>query len=193
MTRDSIYTLPDSLAAPVNDGACDHLPGMPIPSISLPSTSGNSVNLAAKWLERSVVYCYPRTGLPDEEPPGGTAAWNVIPGARGCTPESCAFRDHFHAFQSIQAAVFGLSSQTSEYQREMVQRLRLPFEVLSDSTLAFAKALRLPTFQVDSEVLIKRLTLIIEHGIISKVFYPIFPPDKHAEEVVEWLCSKQSR
>ena len=133
---------------------------------------------------RSVLYCYPRTGRPDREPPQG---WNEIPGARGCTPQSCAFRDHFNELESLGAQVFGLSAQSTEDQKEAVQRLHLPFELLSDSELRFATALRLPTFQVASMTLIKRLTLILRDRKIEKVFYPVFPPDKNAGEVIDWL------
>ncbi len=134
--------------------------------------------------ERTVLYCYPRTGLPDKAPPTG---WNEIPGARGCTPQSCAFRDHYRELQAFDAQVFGLSTQDTAYQCEAVERLHLPFELLSDEHLAFASALRLPTFTVESMILIKRLTLIIGSGCIEKVFYPVFPPDKNAEEVINWL------
>ena len=182
--KDDLYRLPPNLPAPVDDGACNHLPGMRVLSIDLMSTANRRVNLAEVGKERTVVYCYPRTGRPDRDPPAG---WNEIPGARGCTPESCGFRDHFKELQALGARVFGLSTQTTEYQQEMVARLHLPFEVLSDSKLALTKALRLPAFQFESMTLIKRLTLILFAGGIEKVFYPVFPPDKHAEEVIAWL------
>jgi len=133
---------------------------------------------------RTVVYCYPRTGRPDEDLPGG---WDEIPGARGCTPQSCAFRDHHAELQGLGARVFGLSTQDTAYQREAVERLHLPFELLSDEDLAFARALGLPTFEVEGMALIKRLTLVICDGHIERVFYPVFPPSKNADEVVEWL------
>ncbi len=138
----------------------------------------------AGFSDRTVVYCYPRTGRPDVELPQG---WNEIPGARGCTPQSCAFRDHHAELQALGASVFGLSTQTTEYQREAVDRLHLPFDLLSDSELRFTTALRLPTFRVESMTLIKRLTLVIKDGGVEKVFYPVFPPDKNADEVIEWL------
>ena len=119
--------------------------------------------------------------------------WDLIPGARGCTPETCSFRDHHAQFRSLGAEIFGLSTQTTAYQQEFVQRLRLPFEILSDTDFVFTKALRLPTFEFNRMTLIKRLTLIIERGRITKVFYPIFPPDKHATEVVHWLSKAPSR
>ena len=187
MRQDNLYAVPGNLPAPVDDGACDHLPHMCVPPLALRSTAGRDVCLADVSVgRRTVVYCYPRTGKPDEDPPPG---WNDIPGARGCTPQACAFRDHFRELEGLRAQVFGLSTQTTAYQGEMVQRLHLPFEVLSDADLAFAGALRLPTFRVQSMVLIKRLTLILRDGAIEKVFYPVFPPDKHAEEVLAWLAA----
>jgi peroxiredoxin len=184
---DNIYTLPENLPVPVDDGACDHLPDMRVPSVPLRSTAGLIVDLAG-LTGRTVVYCYPRTGQPDQEPPHG---WNEIPGARGCTPQSCAFRDRYRELEALGARLFGLSTQTTDYQREAVERLHLPFELLSDEKLAFANALRLPTFQVDSMTLIKRLTLIISGGRIDKVFYPVFPPDKNAEEVTAWFVQNR--
>jgi peroxiredoxin len=184
---DNIYQLPENLPVPIDDGACDHLAGMRVPSIPLKSTAGSVVDLAT-LPGRTVLYCYPRTGRPDVEPPNG---WNEIPGARGCTPESCAFRDNFKELQALGAKVFGLSAQSSADQREAAERLHLPFELLSDAKLVFANALRLPTFQIKSMTLIKRLTLILRAARIEKVFYPVFPPDKNAEEVLQWL-SRQS-
>lgn len=180
---DNLYELPENLPVPVDDGACDHLSGMELPSVPLLSTAGRIVDLGS-LPGRTVVYCYPRTGRPDREPPHG---WNEIPGARGCTPQSCAFRDHYQELQALGASVVGLSTQSRDYQQEAVERLHLPFELLSDSELAFSRALQLPTFEVDSMTLIKRLTLIIFDGRIEKVFYPVFPPDKNAEEVINWL------
>jgi peroxiredoxin len=184
MTRtDNLYQLPDDLPVPVDDGACDHLLGLAVPSIALAATSGGSVELAA--LDgRTVVYIYPRTGRPDQEVPTG---WNEIPGARGCTPQSCAFRDHHAELQALGARVFGLSTQDTEYQREAVERLHLPFDLLSDADLAFGRSLSLPTFEVDGMVLIKRITLILADGVIEHVFYPVFPPDQNAGEVIAWV------
>jgi peroxiredoxin len=180
---DSFYELPPNLPIPVDDGACRHLSGLRVPSVPLPSTAGRVVNLSslAGW---TVVYCYPRTGRPGEESPQG---WDAIPGARGCTPQSCAFRDHHAELDALRARVFGLSAQTTDYQQEAVARLRLPFELLSDADLAFARALRLPTFRVESMTLIKRLTLVLRDGRVTKVFYPVFPPDTNAEDVIAWL------
>jgi len=176
-------TLPPDLPVPVDDGACQHLPGMRVPPVSLQSTSGRKVALAT-LPGRTVVYCYPRSGRPGMPPPDG---WDAVPGARGCTPESCGFRDHHRELMNLGAAVFGLSTQTTEYQKELVDRLHLPFEILSDAEFEFANALRLPTFEIRGMTLIKRLTLVLREGVVEKVFYPVFPPDRHAEQVVAWL------
>jgi peroxiredoxin len=176
--------LPPDLPRPVDDGACDHLPGLVMPSIRLPSTAGRLVDLGALAAERTVIYCYPRTGRPGEPLPDG---WDAIPGARGCTPQSCGFRDHHQELAGLGAAVYGLSTQTTEYQREMAERLHLPFEVLSDAGFALVEALGLPTFEVEGMRLIKRLTLIVRDGRIEHVFYPVFPPDQSAAHVLDWL------
>lgn len=184
---DNLYSLPEDLPVPVDDGASDHLPGMRVPSVLLASTSGELVDLAS-LPGTTVVYCYPRTGRPDRDVPEG---WNEIPGARGCTPQSCAFRDHYKELRGLGARVFGLSTQSTEYQREAAERLHLPFPLLSDEQLNFAFALQLPTFAFDSATLTKRLTLIINDGRIMKVFYPVFPPDKNAQEVIDWLSANR--
>jgi peroxiredoxin len=176
--------LPPDLPRPVDDGACDHLPGLAMPAIRLPSTAGRLVDLGALAAPRTVIYGYPRTGRPGERLPDG---WDAIPGARGCTPQSCGFRDHHRELAELGAEVYGLSTQTTEYQREMAQRLHLPFEVLSDARFALVEALRLPTFEVDGMRLIKRLTLIVRDGRIEHVFYPVFPPDASAAQVLDWL------
>ena len=168
---------------PQDDGACDHLAGRRVPAIALPSTAGRPVDLST-LSGRTVVYCYPRTGRPDVPVPAG---WDAIPGARGCTPQSCAFRDRHREFQALGVGVFGLSTQTTEDQREAAERLQLPMELLSDARLAFARALDLPTFEFEGMVLIKRLTLVALDGRITKVFYPVFPPDANAREVLAWL------
>ena len=178
------FPLPPDLPKPVNDGACDHLPGMRVPLITLPSTSGRIINLGALTAPRTVIYCYPRTGVPGEPLPEG---WDMIPGARGCTPQTCAFRDHHRELADLSADVFGLSTQTAEYQREMAARLHLPFEVLSDAEFRLCDALRLPTFDVAGMQLVKRLTLIIRNGMVETVFYPVFPPNESAEQVIHWL------
>jgi peroxiredoxin len=176
--------LPADLPVPVDDGACKHLPGMAVPKIKLRSTRDNWVDLSAVPAPRVVVYAYPRTGRPNEPLFPG---WDAIPGARGCTPETCGFRDHHAELKKLGAEVFGFSTQTTDYQKEMVERLHVPFEVLSDEKLELVHALRLPTFDIAGLTLVKRLTLVIADGRIEKVFYPIFPPDKHAAEVVAWL------
>jgi peroxiredoxin len=178
--------LPAELPAPQDDGAARHLAGMRLPSLALAGTDGSNVDLS-KLSGRTVVYVYPRTGVPGQPLPEG---WNEIPGARGCTPQSCGFRDHFGELERLGVArVFGLSTQDTAYQREAVERLHLPFPVLSDERLALARALDLPTFTTSGMTLLKRMALIIDDGVISKVFYPVFPPDKNAEEVIAWLRS----
>lgn len=187
MRTDNLYQLPVNLPMPVDDGATRHLPGLELPPIALPSTSGGSVRLDDPAVPLTVVYCYPRTGRPDADAPGGTEAWNAIPGARGCTPQCCAYRDHHQELQRLGAKVFGLSTQTNEYQREAVSRLRLPFALLSDAAGKLTAALRLPWFEVDGMRLLKRLTLVIAHGRILHCVYPVFPPDKDAEIVITWI------
>jgi peroxiredoxin len=176
--------LPADLPVPKDDGAARHLAGMKLPSVVLAATDGSQVDLS-KLAGRVVVYIYPRTGVPGEPLPDG---WDAIPGARGCTPQSCAFRDHFAELQQLGVRrLFGLSTQDSAYQSEAVERLHLPFPLLSDSGLALARAIDLPTFSAAGMTLLKRMTLVIDDGIISKVFYPVFPPDRNAEEVIAWL------
>ena len=181
---DDLYQLPPDLPVPEDDGACRHLSGLAVPSVPLRATSGHVVDLSSSR-GRVVVYCYPRTGQPHVDPPPG---WDAVPGARGCTPQSCGFRDHFDQMRSLRAQVFGLSTQDMAYQREVVERLHLPFDLLSDAALVFTHALRLPTFEIGGMTLLKRATLIINDGRIEKVFYPVFPPDKNAEDVIEWLA-----
>ena len=180
--------LPAELPAPQDDGAARHLAGMRLPSLVLAATDGSNVDLS-KLSGRTVVYVYPRTGVPGQPLPEG---WNEIPGARGCTPQSCGFRDHFGELKRLGVVrVFGLSTQDTAYQREAVERLHLPFPVLSDERLALARALDLPMFTTSGMTLLKRMALIIDDGVISKVFYPVFPPDKNAEEVIAWLRNQQ--
>ena len=192
MRTDNLYALPENLPVPEDDGACDHLRRSMLPSIGLRATSGLMVDLSKEGRPWLVVYCYPRTGRPDREPPGGMAAWNAIPGARGCTPQSCAYRDHYTQLTALGAAVYGLSTQDTEYQSEAVQRLHLPFPLLSDARLDFARALELPTFTHAGLDLIKRLTVIARSGRIEEVLYPVFPSDADAVEVIEWLTSHSS-
>lgn len=178
--------LPPDLPRPANDGRCDHLPGMALPRLRLPSTAGRTVDLASLPPGRTVIYCYPMTGVPGGSMPDG---WDLMPGARGCTPQACGFRDRHREIASLAVTVFGLSTQTTEYQREMAARLHLPFEVLSDAELRFATALRLPTFEIEGQRLIKRLTLIVRDGRIEHVFYPVFPPDESASQILRWLSA----
>jgi peroxiredoxin len=176
--------LPDDLPVPVDDGAADHLTGFALPDVALTATDGARVNLS-RLAGRTVVYIYPRTGRPGQALPTG---WNAIPGARGCTPQSCSFRDHFNELRALGVRqLYGLSTQESDYQREAVERLHLPFAILSDADFALQRALRLPTFEVDGMVLLKRMALVIDDGTVTKVFYPVFPPDRSAAEVVAWL------
>jgi peroxiredoxin len=185
MDAPDLFPLPEGLPVPVDDGAANHLPGLAMPPLSLPATDGRRVDLAALGSGRTVIYLYPMTGSPGVELPAG---WDDIPGARGCTPESCGFRNlHAELLAAGAAQIFGLSSQSTEYQREAVDRLHLPFAILSDESLALADALRLPTFIVDGERLYSRLTMIVTDGVIEHVFYPIFPPNEHAQEVLDWL------
>ena len=172
--------LPDDLPVPDDDGAADHLRGTALPPIALPATDGSSVTLAS--LDGlSVVFAYPRTGRPGEESLGGDDAWNAIPGARGCTPEACSFRDEKARFAARGARIFGLSTQDTDYQREAVERLHLPYPILSDVGLELTRALDLPTLVVEGVTLIRRITLIVRDGEITDVVYPVFPPDQGAE------------
>jgi peroxiredoxin len=176
--------LPPNIPAPQDDGAARHLAGMKLPDIALPATTGPAVNLS-ELKGRTVVYIYPRTGVPGQDLPPG---WDAIPGARGCTPQSCGFRDHFAELQRLGVAqVFGLSTQDTGYQQEAATRLHLPFPILSDQKLLLTTALWLPTFVTSGMTLLKRMALVIDDGVITKVFYPVFPPDKNAEEVIAWL------
>jgi peroxiredoxin len=175
----------NELLVPTDDGAADHLPGHSVPSVSLMSTSGETVRLDDLGPGRTVVYVYPLTSRPGVDLPDG---WDTIPGARGCTPEACDFRDHHADLRAAGATrVFGLSSQDTDYQREVVDRLRLPFGMLSDTDLTLATQLRLPTFRAGGRTLFTRLTLVIRDGAIEHVFYPVFPPGEHAQEVLDWL------
>jgi peroxiredoxin len=179
--------LPPGIPVPQEDGAARHLAGMKLPDLTLPATSGGAVNLA-RLAGRTVLYIYPRTGVPGIDLPPG---WDEIPGARGCTPQSCGFRDHFAELKTLGVSrVFGLSTQDTAYQREAAERLHLPFAILSDDKFAFTRALDLPTFSTSGMTLLKRMAFVIDDGVIGKVFYPVFPPDKSAAEVVAWLRSR---
>src|SRR5580692_1414722 len=171
--------LPPGIPVPQDDGAAEHLPGMNLPDLALQGTDGPAVNLS-KLKGRIVVYIYPRTGVPGVDAPPG---WDDIPGARGCTPQSCSFRDHFAELKALGVAyVFGLSTQNTDYQSEAAQRLHLPFPILSDAALKFAGALYLPSCSAAGMTLLKRMALVIDDGTIAKAFYPVFPPNKNAEE-----------
>ena len=177
-------TLPDDLPVPSDDGAAGHLAGAPVPAISLSATAGPPVDLSAVR-GRTVVYAYPWTGRPGQ--PLLSADWDSIPGARGCTPETCGFRDHHAELERAGASVFGLSTQETAYQHELSERLGLPYPVLSDERLELTRAMRLPTLDVAGRTLLKRLTMVLHDGSVEHVFYPVFPPDRHAGEVLEWL------
>jgi peroxiredoxin len=183
--RVSLYTLPDNLPVPQDDRAADHLAGMAAPALTLESSVG-PVDLALFGAERGVLYVYPRTGRPNVAVP---AEWDAIPGARGCTPESCGFRDHAEDLRALGAKVAGLSAQQLEEQVEVAERLGLLYPVIADPELALRDALSLPTFDFDGMTLYKRMTLVFEAGGVAKVFYPVFPPDRAAEEVLAWLGS----
>jgi len=178
-----------TIPSPIDDGAASHLVGLRIPSVPLDASDGTSVDLSS-LPGLVIVYTYPKTGIPGiENPPG----WDLIPGARGCTPQSCAFRDLFAELKALGVnRLFGLSTQDSAYQREAVDRLHLPFPILSDEQLSLTGALRLPTFQTSGMTLLKRLTLVIHNGKIEHVFYPVFPPDRNASDVIAWLTAKVS-
>jgi len=179
----NLSKLPNDLPRPLDDGAASHLQGMSLPQLVLSATSGANIDLAA-IRGRCVIYIYPMTGRPGTPLPDG---WDGIPGARGCTPQSCSFRDHHAELKTLNTSVFGLSAQSTEYQKEARDRLHLPFELLSDSELRLKQALRLPAFTVAGMELYKRLTLVIESRRIQKVFYPVFPPDQNAQDVLAWL------
>jgi peroxiredoxin (alkyl hydroperoxide reductase subunit C) len=179
------------IPAPQDDGAARHLAGLAVPDVKLMDTDGMRVSLA-KIPGRVVLFAYPRTGVPGQISP--VEGWDMIPGARGCTPQACAFRDHYGKMLAAGVTrVFGVSTQDSAYQREAAQRLHLPFPLLSDEELALSKALRLPTMQVAGMTLIKRLALVIDDATIAKVFYPVFPPDRNAGDVLAWLEQNRRR
>ena len=176
--------LPTDLPVPQDDGGARHLAGLKLPTLALKATDGSQVDLS-KLAGRTVVYIYPRTGVPGQPSPAG---WDAIPGARGCSPQSCSFRDHFAELKRLDVAnLYGLSTQDTGFQREAAERLKLPFPVLSDAELKLARAIKLPTFSIAGMTLLKRMALVIDDGVVAKVFYPVFPPDKNAEAVVAWL------
>ena len=183
LPRDWI-TLPDDLPVPHDDGGARHLSGCKLPPLALVATDGSRVDLS-RLPGRNVVYIYPRTGQPGQP---NLEGWDAIPGARGCTPQSCGFRDHFAELKALGVRrLFGLSTQDTDYQREAVGRLHLPFPILSDQDLKLTRAVNLPTFEIAGMTLLKRMALVIDDGVVTKVFYPVFPPDQNAAEVIDWL------
>ncbi len=187
----SAVDIPDwsRIPSPEDDGAVRHLTGIPMPSVVLPATDGTAINLAS-LSGLTAIYIYPRTGKPGVKNPPG---WDLMPGARGCTVQACYFRDHFQELKSLGlASLFGLSTQDSAWQREAVERLHLPFPLLSDQHLRLAHAMRLPTFQADGQTLLKRLTLLLKDGFVEQVLYPVFPPDRSAADVAAWLAARKT-
>jgi peroxiredoxin len=187
LTPHDPLALPDDLPVPEDDGAADHLPGAAVPALALPASDGSSVRLG-EVRGRAVVFAYPRTGRPGEPSLGGDAAWDAIPGARGCTPEVCGVRDSIGRFAALGVRVFGLSTQPVADQAEAVERLGLPYPLLSDERRELASALRLPTFEVEGVVLLRRLTLFLRDGVVEHVQYPVFPPDRAAASALEALA-----
>jgi peroxiredoxin len=175
-----------ALPAPVDDGACDHLPGLAAPALVLPSSHG-PVDLARLAGGRAVLYVYPRTGRPGQPVPAG---WDAIPGARGCTAQSCAFRDHAGELADLGARVAGLSAQPLHEQVEFAERNHIPFPLVADPALALRDALALPTFEFEGSTLYKRVTPVFEGGKIERVFYPVFPPERNAADVLAWLAAR---
>jgi peroxiredoxin len=186
MVKDPLQ-LPDDLPVPEDDGAADHLAGAALPAVALPATDGTSVRID-ELTGRTVVFAYPRTGRPGEPSLGGDEQWDAIPGARGCTPQACSFRDEYARFRAADTRVLGLSTQDTAYQHEAAERLHLPYPLLSDERLELSAALRLPTFEVDGVTLLKRLTLIVRDGVIDSVIYPVFPPNRSAEQALARLA-----
>ena len=180
----NLSILPSNLPEPKDDGACKHLINTNLPSISLANQDGNLLKLKRNDTFRIILYCFPMTGHPEKPLPIG---WDDIPGARGCTPQTCSFRDHYDDLMKLNAIPIGLSTQSVEDLKEMTNRLKIPYDIISDANLQFANLIKLPTFKVDEKVFIKRLTLIIQSSIIIKVFYPVFPPDLHVKDVINWL------
>lgn len=182
----NLSKIPEGLPAPADDGACDHLIGSSLPGISLKTTLDCDIDLS-KLSEPTVIFFYPRTGDPSKPAPSD---WDLVPGARGCTPQSCGFRDLFSEFKELGYQVFGLSSQSTLYQKEFVSRNHIPFGIISDEQLELTEKLNLPTFNYNGMQLIKRMAWVVAHGTIQKVFYPVFPPHENASRVLEWLRSR---
>ena len=195
MAASNLHQLPAGLPVPVDDGATAHLPGAAVPAIVLPATSGQGVALDAWASAPGVLFFYPRTGEVGRSP---GPEWDAVPGARGCTPQSCAFRDLHEEFRARGVRIAAVSTQDTDYQREFVERNHIPFEILSDARLALTRALALPTFEFPvtgggPTTLIKRMAWYVEGGRIAKVWYPVFPPDKNAETVLAWLDASRAR
>jgi peroxiredoxin len=185
-----VLTTPNDLPVPQDDGACDHLKGMKFPAVSLSSTAGNEVD-PSTLSGLTIIFFYPRSGAPGEVI---TDEWNSIPGARGCTPQACSFRDASDEFSQYSVKqIFGISTQDTPYQQELKERTHLPYQLLSDENLKLIKALKLPTMEWKGKTLIKRLAMAVEDGTIVHVWYPVFPSDKNAEEVLKWLKSRTGR
>jgi peroxiredoxin len=184
------HALPPDLPVPADDGAADHLAGRWLPALTLAATTGGTLELADAGAGPGalVLYVYPRTGTPGRPSPDG---WDAIPGARGCTPQSCAFRDHHAELRALGAGVLGLSAQPAEEQAAFAVREHLPFALLSDPELRLADALGLPTFEAGGMTLYKRITLVVQDGAIAKAFYPVFPPDRNAADVLAWLRQRR--
>jgi len=177
-------SLPSDLPVPNDDGACKHLEGKSLPDLDLQTTLNRFANLRVLTKKSTVFFLYPRSGRPDEEILSG---WDEIPGARGCTPQACGYRDRFQEFRALGVEIFGISTQTTEFQKEFAKRMNLPYEILSDAEFNLTNALKLPTFLFNSTRLLKRAAWFCEDGRIQKIFYPVFPPDKNAETVLSWI------
>src|SRR4029453_991942 len=184
MSKSDLMQLPDNLPVPTDDGACDHLVGLALPSLPLAATNGRPVDLS-RIRGCVVVFAYPRTGQPNESPL--VPNWDLIPGARECTPQTCGFRDLHSEFQTLRCRVYGLSTQSPEFQQEMVARFQFPFSVLSDEKVELSRALRLPTFTAAGQILLKRLVMVLENGRVKKVFYPFFPSNNLSFTLLDCL------
>jgi len=180
----NLSVLPTDLPVPIDDGKCNHLVNKIIPDISLPNQNGNMLKLNRSDTFRLIIYCYPMTGHPDKVLPEN---WNSIPGAKGCTPQTCSFRESYDNFIKLNSIPIGLSTQSIEDIREMTMRLSIPYDVVSDEKMTFIKLMKLPTFKINNKTYIKRITMIVEKSIIKHVFYPVFPPDLHVKDVIHWL------
>ena len=180
----NLSVLPTDLPVPIDDGKCNHLVNKTIPDIFLPNQNGNMLKLNRTDTFRLIIYCYPMTGRPDKALPEN---WNSIPGAKGCTPQTCSFRESYDNFIKLNSIPIGLSTQSIEDIREMTMRLSIPYDVVSDEKMTFIKLMKLPTFKINNKTYIKRITMIVEKSIIKHVFYPVFPPDLHVKDVIHWL------